>query len=210
MGLSCGWVSRQGLAKELSWFQKTRLRDSLATQPAAPVLGGCSGCHWWGGCNTGGRGQPCHQIQVTVCAESEPLVRDARRNEHNEEMRSSRRGSAQTDPLGPVRTRALIPGLAQWVRGPAGLGAVVWVADTARSWHRCGRGGGRGRGSAPMGPLAWELRVPQAQFRIQRSSTVHVSLLHPAHLQGGLTVFSVFLPRSRPNKFQQQKTQDNK
>jgi len=35
-----------------------------------------------------------------------------------------------------------IPGLAQWVRDPVLLGAVVWVADPARIPHCCGSGVG--------------------------------------------------------------------
>ena len=31
-----------------------------------------------------------------------------------------------------------IPGLAQQVKDPALPGAVVWVADAAQIWHRCG------------------------------------------------------------------------
>ena len=36
-----------------------------------------------------------------------------------------------------------VPGLAQWVKDPALLWAVVWVTDEVRIWHCCGCGIGR-------------------------------------------------------------------
>ena len=38
---------------------------------------------------------------------------------------------------------SLIPGLAQWVKDPALLGAVVWVTNTARILPCCGCGVGQ-------------------------------------------------------------------
>ena len=53
---------------------------------------------------------------------------------------NSRRGSAEMNLTNTCEDAALIPGSAQWVKGPVWPGAASVVADTARIWHCCGCG----------------------------------------------------------------------
>ena len=71
-------------------------------------------------------------------------------------IRSSHRCSALMNPTSIYEDAGLIPGLAQWIKDPMLLGAVVQVVDAARIWALlwlwC-----RLIAIGPIGLLAWEL-----------------------------------------------------
>ena len=54
--------------------------------------------------------------------------------------RSSHHGAVERNPTRNHEVACLIPGLAQWVKDPVLLWAVVKVVDKARVWHCCGYG----------------------------------------------------------------------
>ena len=56
---------------------------------------------------------------------------------------SSHRGAVETNPTRNYEVSGSIPGLAHWVKDPALLWAVVWVADEAQIWCCCGSGLGQ-------------------------------------------------------------------
>ena len=57
-------------------------------------------------------------------------------------IRSSRRGTVETNSTRNHEVASSIPGLTQWVKDLAWLCAVVWVADEAWILHCCGCGVG--------------------------------------------------------------------
>ena len=57
-------------------------------------------------------------------------------------FRSSHRGTGETILTRNHEVAGSIPGLSQWDKDPALLGAVVQVADEARIWRGCGSGTG--------------------------------------------------------------------
>ena len=66
--------------------------------------------------------------------------------------RNSRRGTAETNPTRNHEVEGLIPGLAQWVKGPVSCGVGRRHGlDLALLWLWC-----RLAAVAPIGPLAWE------------------------------------------------------
>ena len=63
--------------------------------------------------------------------------------EIKEQERSSHLGAAEMNLTSVHEDVSLIPGLAQWVKDPALLGAVVLVTDAAWILHCCGCGVGQ-------------------------------------------------------------------
>ena len=57
-------------------------------------------------------------------------------------MESSHSGTAEMNPTRNHEVLGLIPGLAQWVKDPAQLRAMVQAADTAQILCCCGCGEG--------------------------------------------------------------------